>query len=576
MITPEQLQESFKRRLKYTAYNETVDRAHHVCFHVDGHERLIGGKKLLNPYYVKLITDRRPRESEKVRDYRQTIYKNITKSTIKKVLNTLVKIYKAPDWKISYDRTPTPSGIPKAERLNEYAEKNYPGFGSLKNWAATFMTKQIIKDANAVVVVMPVDLELPDNEYLKPVANIIPSEKVFRFKENDHLLYEAEEKTTYMVDGRPIQGDVYYLFQDGMFSKLLQIDSDRNFRKVDIRPYPVIPFFRIGGEITDVVEGSIIYESFISGMLPYLDEAAREYSDLQASVVQHLYPLMWFMAGQDCKKCNGTGLVAREGKNVACAKCKGEGTMPRSPYTDITVKQKAFDEGTPVTPPAGEVAKSTAITELQSERVDNHLYNALSSLNMEFLSRVDASQSGIAKEFDREELNTYIGGIARHIVENVLKPVYKIVAAWRYSGVFEKFEELIPSIAVPEKFDIVTDRMLIAELEKGKEAQIDPVIRSEVEIDYAEKRFRTDEKSRQLIITSKRHNPFPGLTQGEIDEKVLSGSVSKIDAIMSAYIVSFVTQASIEDPEFLTSGFAEQRAKLIEMARQKLSEIGEG
>ena len=143
-------------------------------------------------------------------------------------------------------------------------------------------------------------------------------------------------------------------------------------------------------------------------MLPSLDEAAREYSDLQAEVVQHIHSNMWTIAGQDCPKCSGIGKVKKDGQPVACGDCKGEGVMPMSPYKNITIKRPKLDDDKIPTPPVGFVEKNTEIVKIQDERISKHYLRALESINMEFLAKTPLNESGKAKEIDKEELNNFI------------------------------------------------------------------------------------------------------------------------------------------------------------------------
>ena len=79
-------------------------------------------------------------------------------------------------------------------------------------------------------------------------------------------------------------------------------------------------------------------------MVPRLNEAAREYSDQQANVVNHMHPREWEVASQNCDVCiNDTGIstgkvrVKETGKGekktfkmVGCNKCGGTGYIQTS------------------------------------------------------------------------------------------------------------------------------------------------------------------------------------------------------------------------------------------------------
>jgi len=574
MISKADITTYFVKGQRYNQSKQTDDIANHMAFHMDGHKYYVGKQEQKNPFYAKLISERRPRESEGVQEYREKIFKDITKSTTKKVVNSVQKIFKASDWKVDWSKIQVPPSIKDGESLQDYTENKYPGFGSLKSWMKNHMMREMMKDPNGVQIVMPAMITEDDSDYNRPEVFIIPSADVYQYEEGNICVVKSEEKHTYVEDGQTYEGVVMWFIDREQFVKVKQnsTDKSRYIEEVyaDLTDCALPMFFRSGGEICKVDKGTKVFESFLSGMLPYLDEASREYSDVQASVVQHLYPQMWYMKGMNCQTCSGKGQVRKDGKGLTpCDACGGSGKLPHSPYKDIAVNEDTFGDKEAQIPPAGEITKSTAITELQEKRVDQHKYNALSAINMEFLASTPLAEIGIAKEFDREELHNFVFGIAEHITAGLMVRYYYLIAWWRYSG---NIYELMPSVSTPEKYDLISDRMLVSELVKSKEADIDPVIRNEQEIDFASKRFRTDEKAKSIIIISKRHDPFPGIgDKSALNDMVLAGTIDKIDAVLSIYITSFIITAFNEDPEFLTMSFIEQAAKLREMAAEKVN-----
>ena len=83
----------------------------------------------------KLIFERRPSESDKVKDYRKTIYVPMTKNPIRKVFSSLSKIRRSQDWNTQYDAGRVPSFVAAEETLQDYCETGYPNFQSITNWA---------------------------------------------------------------------------------------------------------------------------------------------------------------------------------------------------------------------------------------------------------------------------------------------------------------------------------------------------------------------------------------------------------------------------------------------------------
>src|SRR5690606_3091586 len=69
----------------------------------------------------------------------------------------------------------------------------------------------------------------------------------------------------------------------------------------------VLPAFPLKGVLIDQADNRYLYESRIAGMIPELNEAIRENSDLQAAKVLHIYPERWEYTQNDCTTCKGTG-----------------------------------------------------------------------------------------------------------------------------------------------------------------------------------------------------------------------------------------------------------------------------
>ena len=102
-----------------------------------------------------------------------------------------------------------------------------------------------------------------------------------------------------------------------------------------------------------------------------LDEAAREYSDLQAEIVQHIHSEKYAYTNSECPECHGAGTVRdKDGKNVTCTKCHGTGSVLQvSPYgVHLINAAKAGEQQLPA-PPIGYIQKSADIARLQDERV---------------------------------------------------------------------------------------------------------------------------------------------------------------------------------------------------------------
>jgi hypothetical protein len=238
-----------------------------------------------------------------------------------------------------------------------------------------------------------------------------------------------------------IQPDVIQVFHElthmGKIVEILNIEN----------PLGYMPIRWTYGQNVEMNAYTMLNESRISSIVPKLNEAIREYSDLQAEIVMHIHSTMWSMQPQQCKTCRGIGNVPRENSApVQCPACSGLGLAPLNPFEHLVLAPPRPGEPSIPTPPMGYVQKDTEIARLQQERIQQMIYDALSSINMEFLAEVPLSQSGTAKQVDREELNSFVHSIAEDVVR-IMDGVSYDCCAWRYSGDFTKdVRELMSSL----------------------------------------------------------------------------------------------------------------------------------
>jgi hypothetical protein len=286
---------------------------------------------------------------------------------------------------------------------------------------------------------------------------------------------------------------------------------------------------------------------------------------------------MWYFSGQECNTCHGTGVVMKNGQQVVCEQCDGIGRMAKSPYKDMMLKppDKMDVEGNIPTPPAGYVVKPTDIVKLQDERINNHVYKALSAINMEFLADTPLNQSGTAKEVDRDELNNFVYSIAYHLCVNVLEPIYFLVNEWRYKDYIpspDVREKQLPRIHVPERYDLLTENIIGAQLAQAITSKFSDEIIENLELDYVGKRFNNHPEILDRVKVKKQLDPFAGKTNEEKVGFLMQSDIPKKDVIISIYIDSFITRAIIEKPDFLKLEYKAQKAMIDKYADEKITE----
>lgn len=568
ILTPAELAKFFEQRDQDEVRKKCVEAANAIKVHSDG----------ASPQ--KLISERRPSESQAVMDYRQKIWKPITKIPFNKVMTELMKIRKSEEWNIEYDSTTVSNTLQEGERMADYCEKNYPVFKSVTNWVFSVLLKQYLVDPNGIIIVIPKSTEVQESDFLQPVAHVFESSQVVAFKMGDYVILKSKEKSRYTTKEKTTQeGAIFYVIDTVSIRKYEETNPSSTAKKqykitVDYKhELGECPAFAIGSIIKEVRENHIIYESRMQPCSIEFDEAVREYSDLQAEVVKHIHSTMWGFHSQECNECKGVGRIIVEGKDTSCVKCKGSGRVAIGPYDDLILKPPSLgDTNTIPTPPMGYVTKDVQIVTIQDTRVDKHIWKGLSALNMEFLAQVPLTQSGVAKEVDRDGLNTFVNSVAEDLVR-CMDQIYYFIGELRnrlrIPDPKTRLEQL-PKIAVPEHFDYLHSAMMIEKLKTAREAKLHPTIIAALEIDYANSEFNSDPDIRKRLEAIYSLDPFPGISEDEKSTRLANKGISKQNYIISSNIHGFIDRAIIEDANFLKLERDKQIEKLQEYADEQI------
>ena len=542
-ISPSFLEPYLMQGLRHEDYEDAVEMYEELETHADGE------------YPGELIDQRRPAESDEIKHYRKKIFVPITKPVFTKVYNSLMKIRKSQDWMISFPNE-LPAVIAEDESPEKYLMYKMPRNGSITNWMFSVCFKQYLIDANAAVLTLPTNWEKQDNQYYEPYPMIFNSEDVLDYKEGLYYVLKEHDEDLYWV----IQPDIIQKFEVKDYA------VREVFQMVNTLGY--IPVRHLYGMIIENYKERALYESRISGIVPKMNEALREYSDLQAEIVQHIHSTMWSMQPQQCGRCKGLGEIPKENSApIKCPSCSGKGLLPLNPFEHLVLPAPRPGDPAIPTPPIGYVTKQTDIAKLQEERIRQHIYDALSAINMEFLADTPLSQSGVAKQVDREELYSFVHSIAEDVVRIMDEIIYDI-CAWRYSGVTNDIRVLLPYIPVPERFDMLSGKVLVDELTSMVNAKVDPAIINAAQIELAGKKFN-DSDVKDLVVLKLKLDPFAGVPEENISLQRMYNAIDQNDLIIHANINKFVTRALEEVQDFANLSYADQMAVMLRYAQER-------
>lgn len=514
-----------------------------------------------------LFEEFRPNEDGRYRIYREKVFKAVTKTYYSKVVNTIKKINRAEDWNIQFtDDTD----------FRKYMVDEYPYFESLENWFFSIGLNQMCEDPNSVFAVFPLPKDNPedDTEQYKPYTNVFPSENVIFFKEGRLCILLSEEKSEVIVNGkREWSGNIYYCIDKDSFMEVVQVgEKEKNvyeYAPAILHNCKKVPAVKAGGIIESFSNGDCLFDSFIGDALPFWDEAINRYSDHQVNMAIHLHPREWEMFDTPCKAkgCkDGKVEYMEDGKlqKEQCGNCKGTGMQTtKSPFDVKYIKPMARgasieDAIQMPTPPMGIVERDIAsISFLKQEFKDNIKYG-LSALNMEFLMDEPEVNSGVAKSLDRQEFNTYIYTIARHVVNNILNPLFRFHACWMYPN-DENIVKILPSVAIPSRFDVISSDLVSARLVSAKSAQLSPSTMAALEYEYIESVFGEESTEALMSKVANLMDPLPNKTEDEKMTILSNQGTTKDNYILSSNLSGFINRAISDNKEFLYMDEVAQR-----------------
>lgn len=560
-FTPDELKSYFNGKRHHYFKEKAIEGERQMRVHFDGE------------FPEDLIKCRRPNEPDIVQEYREKIFIPKTKPYTTKIESSLQKIRRSSDWSIKYPQESF-DRVVEGEKMEDYAENNYPVFGSVTNWAFSFLLRHYLIDANAVALVAPIEVYDEPTRYTRPVVTIFASCDVIDFVGGDYAVLRNKNGCEMPKGDR---GDSYYIVTTRYIRRYDQLDRRGSYGIAYeyVHNLEELPCFQLGGIVVDNYGFCTLYESRIAGILPEFNEALREYSDLQAAKVLHLYPERWEFTQNECKACKGAGkintVVDGNPCQVTCNTCEGSGYVAAGPYSKILVRPADVGIHNIPTPPAGFVEKDVEIIKVQEQSVNDHIYAGMAAINFEFLAATPLNQSGVAKEVDRDELNTTVHAVAEDMVR-IIDKVYYYSALYRYLALYSKMEirKMLPVIAVPEKYDILSVKYFDEQMKTAKDGKLNPAIINALEVAYAGKAFSADPKVAEQVGLILAIDPLAGISEDDKMARLTNKGITKLDYVVSSNVNKFVEQAMETVSGFEHLETRKQREIIYAMAQAQI------
>jgi hypothetical protein len=550
--------ENEPRRHKF--YAESVKHMHAMGIHMTGDDP------------KDLLDIKRPNENAEAKQYRLDSYKPKTKASASKATSIINRIYNDRLFSITFPEDP--AQIKPEDNLQTYLNEELPLYVSLTNYFRSVFTKMHLKDPNGLVGVLPISFDVADTDLLEPIPIFYTSKELVDFKDGEYyvILRTDKDERMHMVTNQEVL--IFTQSQILVFTRKKQADDFQMIFEYN-HNFGFPPAIRVGGVVVDT-QPPQLFESFISGVLPHWDDAVAMYSDLQASIVNHIYPEKWEFT-VDCDNGCQSGKVrveAASGDTVEtnCTKCYGTGKITcKSPYDVYQVNKDALNPDAPLpTPPFGYGEKELESTELLERLTEKEIRKGFEAINMDIINDVGENQSGVAKVIDRQDLDGFLGTYSSHIFKYVLPNVILFIEMWRYWVKLGESEDAIkdyfPMIKEPTTFDVFSISLLTEEFTKLTEAGVGGGFLLGIQKDIIDKRF-SDELTKNFYNTILDVDPLAHLTNEEMMTQ--ARVIGQTEMYIHTYAKDLVEEAIAANDGFLNLPLEEKKEIIRKLAESK-------
>ncbi len=550
---------------KHSRYESDVAHAEDMGVHIYGTKP------------VKLLERVRPREDPSHRDYRLLSYEPITTSTGDKGMYVVNKILNPKLWDIKF-----PDG---ARDVEDYLLKNYPFYGSMIKYVQDVLVRAMVGDPNGLVVVMPLDLDIPQTEKSSPIAQIYHSSKVYQYSYGRwYLLLDKVEK----INSGPKVADkeewFFFTYVDEQeivkFKTAKRPDGAIETEELQRYVHGIgkCPVWFLGGITKDIGnEYESFFRSYFSAALPYWNKAVTADSDLDGAFVSHMHPLRVEVT-DDCdfsldgQRCNNGKLQRGEGEKMRmsdCPSCGGSGRKSvKSPYGVYQVPKPGITDQPLNMEPVSYVTVPTEPTRMLAERAELFLKKGLEAMNMFF--DVGANQSGIAKAMDRSELYDFLLTISTKIFD---EHIYNIIFFSEQYFYMNKVEGKMPAISKSVTFDLLSVNEEAAILKEAAEAGMSAsYLRAKMAKLIAKDLFGST-REQKMAIDALNLNTLSGYKVQDVIDGVNAGFITDVDGNIYFNIDKYIQEVYANDDKFYEKSYEEKREIIVEMATVEEEEI---
>ena len=568
----------------HSLFKESVKMAEHIKYHAE---------KGFFP--AELFKHRSPNQTQKEADYIEKNFKQHTLPVYVDYRNTITRPFGDGNWNIEY-KDEKDLYVSNDLSFKNYVENELPIYGSVENFVKFVLPDIKSIDANGFLGVRPKDIPLKlteENEYVidedrlyEPTIFYYPSERVIDYKQNYYYMFMATEKSSVIVNGKTKkEGFVFELYTETGVYFLIQYGEKLKYNfKIELffeYDLPEIPVKQLMG-IPKLIDTQILWQSPFIYATDLLDVALVNANWLQASINSCVFPVK-VMYGQRCDFKDSEGKMCMEGKIILetgterlCPSCYGSGLKSRlSPLGTLLLNPTTkFEDGEDKSTqaPLQYISPEIHTLEFISSKVDTDIDKArkilhLQTSNSEVKGSENMTATGMA--IDSKSMYAFIKPISDQIFM-LYEWSLKNIGMQRYNTDFVE-----PSLSYPKTFDFKSAEDYLFDISEAIKNNLPPSFIDTLLMSYLNAYYGDNVTTTDIFTLIRNVDRLFSLSQDEINMKSARGTIAKWEDILHTSIIQYITEEIGLDESFLEKDFEYKKAKLIDRAKEKESEIND-
>ena len=520
-----------------------------------------------------LMRAKAPNETAEEMKYREDTFESITVPYWHKAESSLNRIWAEQNYKIDW----------KNDEVKKYFLEQYPIYGNVVSFFQSVVTKQKVRDPNAVLCLdfdLPVketaegELVIDQSQELEPYATIYKSCDVLMYEIGDFALFMSKEKSAVQYGNTTEEkGFVFYLYDTDSIYRIAQVGKYVDFEFEQNLYYQhslgYLPAWKLKGIPYEIYGDNPIYQSYFIGAIPHLNKAVKLDSTLDASISKIAYPIRAYYEFK-CKAAGCVdGMVGYGDDAKKCSSCGGSGKMKFSPLRDFVHElPDRLDPETNIPFPAiGYVSPDPTILEFNKTKIKEDIETAFTFINIDVSLKGDntGEETATASKIDREELFVFLLTLSNELY-SLLFGFVNAAKVIRYGG--------NPDIIVspPKTFELQSPKELTTELSEGKSANIPNVALNELSKEYISQRFTQNAQVVKINDVVQYCDPYCNKSTQEMVLLKGAGIVQLWQCILHEEIISFIDEELQKSETYLEKDLAVIKTELEAKAKAKAAE----